>query len=173
MKNEYEVRGDVAVIFLNRRGGAVMECLIDTDELAKAQEFDGKWYAHRNRGTDDFYAYGNAKSGEGYKTVILHAHILNIPKGMVGDHINHNTLDNRRINLRVVTQAQNNQNKAGAYRSNNSSGVRGVTWKKSHQKWEAQVMVNKKQNYLGLFDILEEAAQAVANARTAMMPYSK
>lgn len=173
MKNKYEVCGDQTVIFLNRRGGTVMECLIDTEDLAKAQEFDGKWYAHRNHGTNDFYVYGNEKVGEGFKTIILHSYILNATKGMVVDHINHSTLDNRRINIRIVTQAQNNQNKLGAYRNNTSSGVRGVTWKKSHQKWAAQVMVNKKQNHLGLFDVLEEAAQAVAKYRSIMMPYSK
>lgn len=174
MKNKYEIRGEVTAIFLNRRDGTILECLIDTTDLPKANEFDGKWYAHLNRGTSNFYVYGNKKVGERkFNTLILHSVLLDINDGMVGDHINHNTLDNRRCNLRSVTQAQNNQNKIGAYKNNNSSGVRGVTWKKSNNKWEAQVMVNKKQKYLGLFSKLEDAISAVEEERAKNMPFSK
>lgn len=172
MKNEYEVRGEHAVIYLNRRDGSILECVIDLNDLEVAKAFEGKWYAHKGRITNYFYVYGNHTTIKG-KTVILHSQILNTPKGMMVDHINGNTLDNRRYNIRNVTQGQNNQNKQGAYKNNKSSGVRGVTWHKRLNKWHASVMVTGKQTYVGQFDTIENAEKAVKEARAKYLPYSQ
>jgi hypothetical protein len=51
---------------------------------------------------------------------------MGAPKGMSIDHINHNTLDNRKANLRIVTHQQNNTNRNGAY-STSKTGIRGVS----------------------------------------------
>ncbi len=64
------------------------------------------------------YASGTRKS--------LHHAILKLEPGQIGDHINGNGLDNRRRNLRAVTNQQNMQNRNGA-NSNNKTGVRGVS----------------------------------------------
>ena len=78
------------------------------------------------------------------------------------DHINRNRSDNRFCNLRPVTSAENMQNTTD--RTNNTSGHRGVTWHKQRQKWQAQISVNNKHKYLGLFDNLEDAIAARTNA---------
>ena len=73
------------------------------------------------------------------------------------DHINHNRLDNRKSNLRIVTRQENMYNKS-EYK-NNTSGVKGVKWNKDRQKWQVQINHNKKRIHLGLYSDLEEAKQ--------------
>lgn len=79
-----------------------------------------------------------------------------IKKGFVVDHINRNRLDNRRENLREVTVLKNNLNKD---LSKSSRKCYGSTFLKKRNKWQAQIKINNKQTYLGVFDT-EEQAQA-------------
>jgi hypothetical protein len=66
------------------------------------------------------------------------------------DHINGNGLDNRRSNLRLASIAQNNMNTRR--RSTNTSGYKGVSWKKDKQKWSVEIHVDKRKFFLGYFD---------------------
>ena len=66
--------------------------------------------------------------------VNLHDVVMWKPKGYMIDHINGNTLDNRKENLRICTNKQNIRN-SGKYK-NNTSGFKGVTW--SYGKWNAR-----------------------------------
>jgi hypothetical protein len=78
------------------------------------------------------------------------------PKGLHVDHANHNGLDNRRSNLRICTQAENQRNRK--LHCNNTSGFIGVCWGKSHRKWKAYIYSYKQHFHLGHFDTAEEAA---------------
>jgi hypothetical protein len=77
------------------------------------------------------------------------------------DHIDGNRLNNRFANLRAATQSQNGMN--SKMRKNNTSGVKGVYW--GLGKWRAQIMIKRRMIALGGFDILGDAASAVAEAR--------
>ncbi len=66
------------------------------------------------------------------------------------DHIDRNTLNNRRSNLREATQAENVKNKSK--QRNNTSGVTGVGWVDKLNKWRSRITYNKKEIYLGVFD---------------------
>lgn len=77
---------------------------------------------------------------------------------MHSDHINGNRLDNRRENLRVCTQGENNRNKA-KYR-NKSSQYKGVSWDSTNKSWYAQIIINKKHYSLGHYRNELEAAKA-------------
>jgi hypothetical protein len=77
------------------------------------------------------------------------------PEGQI-DHINHNRLDNRIINLRVVTPLENTKNRK--IRADNTSGVSGVYWNKKSSAWHVQLRVNGKHVSGGLFMLISEAA---------------
>ena len=91
------------------------------------------------------------------KRIFMHRMIYNVDKGYEVDHINHTPYDNRKENLRIVTRSQNNMNHG--INSRNTSGVTGVSYHNSLQKWVAEISVNKKKIHLGVFDNLEDAAK--------------
>jgi hypothetical protein len=78
-----------------------------------------------------------------------------IPKGKEIDHIDGNRANNRLKNLRLVTRAENTKNKF--MRSNNTSGVTGVSWNKKDKCWIAYITINKKVTVLGRFKDMYEA----------------
>ena len=98
----------------------------------------------------------------GNKVMKLHRFIMNCPSGMYVDHINCNTLDNRRSNLRICTNAENGRNRRK--NSNSTSGYKGVYWKKQYSKWTALICVNGKSIFLGYFDTPEKAYEAYVAA---------
>lgn len=174
MKNGYEIRGEITAIFLKRRDGSLVETIIDTNDLNVMESFPFTWYSYWSTGTKSYYAVGNIKTEKGkQRTIRLHRWIMNPESGYMVDHINHNTLDNRKENLRIVTNAENQQNREGKRRDNNSSKYRGVSWNKRECKWKAHMKLNGKYVHLGTFDNEEEAYQASLKARTEFMPFSK
>jgi hypothetical protein len=83
---------------------------------------------------------------------------MNTPDGMFTDHINHDTLDNRRSNLRICTALQNQWNRKLS--RTNTTGRVGIYWEEDRQKWRATITRNYKAYRLGRFDSMEEAAEA-------------
>lgn len=79
------------------------------------------------------------------------------PKGNI-DHINGDPSDNRISNLRDVSQAENLKNQR--MRGDNTSGVLGVCWDKSRNKWKAQINVDGKNKGLGRYDSKDDAIKA-------------
>ena len=78
------------------------------------------------------------------------------------DHKDGNTCNNRFLNLRPASRADNCQNR-GIHR-NNTSGVKGVSFYKRNGKWRCRIAVNNKAIHLGYFVTIEEASEAYANA---------
>ena len=89
--------------------------------------------------------------------LLMHRVITQAPKGVQVDHINHDRLDNRRANLRLVTHSENQRNRS--VRKDSSSGFIGVYFVARLNKWRAQIYVNRTLN-LGYFSTLEEAVAA-------------
>ena len=96
------------------------------------------------------------------RSLYLHRFIMECPANMQVDHINMNTLDNRRENLRICTSAENSRNKGKCKR--NKSGFKGVDWQKQLKKWRAQIQYNYKTIHLGLFSSPELAHKAYCEA---------
>lgn len=116
-----------------------------------------KWFALRTSRRGGYYAVKNSNNGEKTKMTYMHRLILMVfDKKEIVDHINHNTLDNRRENLRVLSQRQNLQN----LKRKTSSKYPGVSWVKASQKWKAAFQYKGKIRYLGLYYSEEEAYQA-------------
>lgn len=102
----------------------------------------------------------------------MHRDLLGLTKGDPEvDHINHDRLDNRRSNLRVVTRSQNAQN-GSAHKDSMYSKHRGVTYCIRHRHWIASAMCEGKK-YRATFKTEQEAADAAARYREQHMPYSE
>jgi hypothetical protein len=86
----------------------------------------------------------------------MHRVILDAPRHLLVDHIDFDTLNNRRANLRLVTAAENT---AHQQLQGGQSRFRGVRWFKG--KWQAAIMVRGQWVYAGRFTDEEEAARAV------------
>lgn len=121
----------------------------DYEELSKYN-----WYALRKGST--FYAARR----RGGKIVFMHREIMKPPKGLVVDHIDHNTLNNRRSNLRVCTEPQNLANRKPRGGSSQFIGVH-----RHEDKWLAGISSGGKFFYLGAFD--DEIAAAKTRDRKA------
>jgi len=93
-----------------------------------------------------------------YKREMLHRLIVGAPVGEVVDHINGDTLDNRRSNLRVCSRAENLWN-AGK-RRHNTSGFKGVCFDKRDGRWYARIRAVGRVHDLGRYKTAEEAAMA-------------
>lgn len=74
------------------------------------------------------------------------------------DHINRDRSDNRWANLRLATPTENSGNQD--LRTNNRTGLKGVYWDKSRNKWHAQIRIDGRKTNLGRFDTAAEAAAA-------------
>lgn len=97
------------------------------------------------------------------KSLRMHRLIMNVSdKNSFIDHINHNTKDNRKSNLRVATNSQNNMN--SKLSNANTTGVTGISWSKLHNKWETHISVNGKKIHLGLFDEFVDAVKTRKDA---------
>lgn len=81
------------------------------------------------------------------------------------DHINGDRGDNRPANLRDVSNAENHRNVR--QRQNNSTGITGVYWHRQIFKWVANIAVDGKTRYLGVFASKNEAAEAYETAKVA------
>ena len=77
------------------------------------------------------------------------------------DHKDNNKTNNHISNLRFATAKQNSQNRKLS--SRNTSNVKGVTWKKSHKKWQARIKIDGIQIHIGYYDNLEDAKIARVN----------
>jgi len=126
--------------------------LLDSDDYDRVTAM-GKWYISKNRNL--LYARkGITINGKDAK-LYLHRFVLNAPKGKMVDHINHNTLDNRKENLRLCTHAENLRNCRPR-----TDGYKGVRQRRGEYTWCTEIVHNQKYYYVGTHITPEEAALA-------------
>lgn len=119
-----------------------------------------KWCAFWNKYTKSFYAVRTGKRKNGKRpTIYMSREILKLKYGdkRQCDHINHNTLDNQKLNLRIVTQQQNQWNKKKI--------IKGYFWEKRREKYRANIRLNNKCIHLGYFLTPKEAHEAYLRAK--------
>lgn len=129
--------------------------LVDDEDYELISQFT--WH-YTTRG----YAMRSQRIGRIHKVgILMHRYIMSAPKDMHVDHINGDTLDNRRCNLRLASPSQNQHNKRKTKLYNTSSRFKGVTWHKHNKKWQAAIGGKGRQTrYIGQFTTQEEAARA-------------
>ncbi len=133
--------------------------IVDEDDYELVSQF--RWYAAKDG--PRFYVQRNIQLGNGIRKT-LKMHTLITGYALV-DHINGDGLDNRRINLRSSSNAENSRN-SRMKRSNKVGGskYKGVYWYKANNKWGAIIGFNYHNKFLGLFESQEEAAMAYDKA---------
>jgi hypothetical protein len=125
--NPTHVEGNSVVVSLTQGQATI----VDLADLERLQQF--RWYALWNTSIRQYYVVTQRKKDDGKLTTLyLHRHLMDPPKGMTVDHINHDTLDNRRQNLRIVTNQVNNWNRNVAPRGA-LTGIMGVTIRKARR----------------------------------------
>lgn len=127
--------------------------------LVDDADFDwlNQWKWHVTAGG---YAQRRETKSDGGAYILMHRLIVAAPGGVFADHINHDTLDNRRDNLRLATTAQSIRN-TRAWK-NRSSVFKGV--RLSRNRWAAVIQANGTVFNLGFFLTQREAAQAYNEA---------
>lgn len=127
---------------------------VDDEDYDKFIKY--KWRPEGEKGKE------RASRREKGKTHHLSRDVMNAPKGVYVDHINHDTLDNRKCNLRFVDKYQNQQNRS---KQKNTSGYKGVVVRKNRRtKWVAILTVFGKVIYIGAYSDKVEAAKAYDRA---------
>jgi len=129
-------------------------------DLALLNWYYDKGYARRNIPGDN----GKQKQELLHRVVYERKLGRELRPGEQVDHVDRNTVDDRRENLRLATNAQNGANQ-GKPKGTYSSEYKGVCWNKQNKNWRAVIMVNQKSIHLGYF--IEEFEAALAYDRAA------
>lgn len=131
----------------------------DYEDLARF-----KWYTYHDRSRRIFYGCRQVTIGIKKQTrEAMSRRIMGAGKGEYVDHINGNGLDNRRMNLRLCSNAENCRNR---HHNRNRTGYKGVSRVTGVRKklWQAHIYLNGHGKYLGTFGSPEEAARAYDRA---------
>jgi hypothetical protein len=155
----------VQVPLLKRDGTQVAAATIDATDAVLVTGW--VWRLHPTG-----YAVRYERDNLGLAAHFLHRFLLGLePRDpLQGDHMNRDRLDCRRENLRVVTKAQNMQNRPSVRGA--TSKYRGVWWSTDRGLWVAEVAVDGKRHYVGAFEQEDVAGVAASAFRAEHLPYS-
>jgi len=141
----------------------ICETPVEIDDDDKDLVLSYKWFVHRTqlKKNGKYYFICNYKKN---KQVLLHRIIMNAIyyNGMVVDHIDGNTLNNKKSNLRLCHQYGNAENQKISKR--NTSGYKGVSWSSLYNKWVSKIHCRNKYHFLGYFNDPEQAYKAYCEA---------
>jgi dihydrofolate reductase len=162
VNNKYSVENNYIIIYVTQQNGNKHSVYVDLEDMDIIKNY--KWHVSYQKNIDAYYAettiYKGIINGKPkYEVVKMHKLILGIERknrNMIVDHENHNSLDNRKSNLRVTSNDKNTKHRSGK-NSNNTSGYRNVS--KVGKWWFVQLQIDGENKILGKFplDQLEEA----------------
>ena len=145
--NTYDLSGEYGIGY-TEEGDSFYFDLEDYDKI--------KDYYWNNNGNDEYF-----RSTINKKTVLLHRFIMGLSNdsNLVVDHINtHHREDNRKSNLRIVSNSENQMNHK--LFKNNTSGTSGVDWLKKSNLWRSRIEINNQSITLGYYKNKEDAIKA-------------
>ena len=159
--NEIIVENNICRMKLyNNKGEEVAETIFDLKYKSEIEKY--KWHFHQNYVVTTWYDENNKQYNIQLHQAIIQMSGQVVPDGYEIDHKDINSLNNLENNLRICTRSQNQQNRGK--NKNNSSNFKGVTWHNNNEKWQAQIVINNKKQYLGYFSDKKDAAIAYNNA---------
>lgn len=140
-----------------RLANSMFVTLVSTEDYERIMTFSSIWYL----GTKA-HVHSSKRVGGKTKTTQLSRFIMNAPKGREVDHINGNSLDNRKCNLRICTRSQNLKNRHRP-RKSTASKYEGVSWYNYKKKklWRASLGHHQRKITLGIFRSEQDAARAI------------
>ena len=140
--------GTHSIILRDKQGNYKNSTIIDSFNLLIVKKY--KWSLAVTG-----YAGANTCKNGNRSRVLLHQVIFNVEDGFLVDHIDRDKLNNRISNLRQVNRGQNRINTG--IRSNNTSGVIGVSYRKDTHKWYSRIRLGKNTYQLGSYPEKEKA----------------
>lgn len=155
----------VSVPLVDRHNAVIANAIIDAG--AADSVLSHKWLCRRSNGKPT-YAYRYIRVNG--KQVHLSLHEV-IAGAKFVDHVNRNGLDNRLSNLRLVTHAQNMQNR-GKHKNGTTSPERGVSWCNAKRRWRAEVKVGGKHVFSKYTPDHEMAVAVVREARQRLFTHA-
>lgn len=129
--------------------------IIDDEDFGRVIQH--KWFLSKKRETGHQYI----RTRIGKEDVRLHRFIVNAPKRFFVDHINRDTLDNRKWNLRLCTNSENQMNSIKRKNKMDINGLsvpKGIKYDKSrpNKPWIGRVSVNGKRYSTKGYTTIEE-----------------
>lgn len=130
--------------------------IVDDDDFEKIKHYH--WYAYKRGKARNVYAVRHDTPENKRRLIFMHHMICKRKEGFVIDHIDGNSLNNTKVNLRVCLDKENAMNRK--IYINNKSGYKGVYWDKTARKWRACIRVHGKLINIGYFNCLIKAAKS-------------
>mgnify|MGYP003392956036 CR=1 FL=1 len=130
--------------------------MVDDEDFEIINKF--KWNCSTNRSKLPYVQRYTPFLNKKRSCIKLHRQIMSAKEGQYVDHINGNSLDNRKVNLRICTNKENSRN--SRISRNNTSGYKGVIWNKRNKNWRARIGLEGKMFDLGSYKNKEDAAKA-------------
>jgi len=151
MKNKYVIDGNTLIVY-NKKDNQEMFFSLQDADMVKTHT----WHISTGYAKTKIRVVPNKQ-----KAMLAHRLLLNPPAAMEIDHINGIRHDNRRSNLRIVTTQENRHNQRSA---------KGYYWNTRNRRYTAQIVLNKKQIYLGSYNTEDEARAAYLEAKQKYHP---
>lgn len=137
---------------------------VDDEDFHYLRKF--KWQAKWHPELGYYYAVRSERIEGRNKTFRMSVELMKPEHGMKVDHINHDTLDNQKRNLRICTHSQNNQNRSKG--KNTTSIYKGVFFNTDKQRWTSKIKHNRISTHLGHFKNEKDAAIKYNEAATKL-----
>ena len=157
--NKINILDDCAEIIISSKRYGNFKALIDKTDISICEKIT--WGIATSGRL--FYVRGKQRIDNKWENITLHRYIMKPTKEMEIDHINRNPLDNRRVNLRICTRQENNQNKGVYYK--NTGKLKGAYFSKKENRWYSVLIFNNENIWLGTFKTELEAHNAYINAK--------
>ena len=155
--NKIIIEHDYATIIINSKKYGEKIVFIDIEDIDKIKNYT--WRIANKYFYICTHTQGDRKNRQ---KILMHRLIMGCPDDMIIDHINHNPWDNRKKNLRICNEQENNENKKMI---KNRSGYRNIYWHKRDKMWQVSLKFKGKTKYAGAFENLEIAKEKAIELR--------